>query len=465
MTAVLDAPRLRRPALPTTPPATPKSPGVIRETLIKLGDQRGNARYYAQGKYLKQAGFLPGVFMRLTQTEHGLEIIATEETTANRVSVKKGEIPVIDLTPKVLADLFGIGADLHVRVSHGRILLRRSEIAERAAKRPTDGSVGSLFSGGGLLDQAAVTAGFTSRFAVEIDDGYADLFQQNHPSATMYRMSVHEAAFFPLPSVELLVMGIPCEAWSHARRVDRGTQAKRDNTLPPTAHELGDMALWAFACILQINPRTVIIEEVAAFAESETGYALRHALDRLGYAVSYEILNAADYGGFTERKRAVIVAQTPDASGKVPRPFPNPTPNARPIASILEDNGDWFDRTTKAWLFNHAEKQAAKGNGFGFSVVDPNTSRMPIIKKRYHAGQGDNPILKHPSLPDTYRWFTVKETARLMGLPDDYYLGEAKTTAGEIIGQGVDVTLFARLIRAATNRHPSFGLTPPKKVA
>jgi hypothetical protein len=64
------------------------------------------------------------------------------------------------------------------------------------------------------------------------------------------------------------------------------------------------------------------------------------------------------------------------------------------------------------------------------------------------AGQGDNPVVAHPTKPNTYRWFTLAELRRFHGVPSGYNLGTAKTTAGEIVGQGVVVDLFRQVIAA-----------------
>jgi len=40
--------------------------------------------------------------------------------------------------------------------------------------------------------------------------------------------------------------------------------------------------------------------------------------------------------------------------------------------------------------------------------------------------------------------------------PDNYYLGDAKTVAGEVIGQGVVVDLFKDVIESVTAQHSKY---------
>lgn len=52
------------------------------------------------------------------------------------------------------------------------------------------------------------------------------------------------------------------------------------------------------------------------------------------------------------------------------------------------------------------------------------------------------PILVHPEDSNCFSIFTPREIARINSLPDDFKLPEAKTTSGEIIGQGVCYNAF-----------------------
>ena len=57
-----------------------------------------------------------------------------------------------------------------------------------------------------------------------------------------------------------------------------------------------------------------------------------------------------------------------------------------------------------------------------------------------------------PDNPHRHRWLTLDEVRRLMGVPDHYELGSAKTVAGEVLGQGVEVATFTRLIQSVTRK-------------
>ena len=81
------------------------------------------------------------------------------------------------------------------------------------------------------------------------------------------------------------------------------------------------------------------------------------------------------------------------------------------------------------------------------------------MRRRYFAQQGDGVVVKHKTR-EAYRWLSLAEVRRIHAIPDTYFLDEEQslTRAGEIIGQGVIVSFFQKIISAA--RHfPTSTLT------
>jgi DNA (cytosine-5)-methyltransferase 1 len=425
---------------------------ATRTTVLAVGQHRGQPRIYLEGRWLVRAGFAPGGNYRATYAHH--QITLDLATDGRIISGKRSNAHgVIDLNGPEIHDAFEVHqiSRVLVRTDAGRIFITPSwTILWKAQRTPALTTV-SLFAGGGLLSQAAKEAGFETLAAIEINSAYAEIYQSNH-GGRMYNCSVEEVPWpelAELAPIGLLEMGIPCEPFSQIRRLDRGGQTRRQRDLPPEAHELGDMVYWALKAADVLNPHTILIEEVPKFLTSGAGYILRLALARMGYTVDARAINAADHGALTARIRAVIVATTFDEVR-----WPEAQPATRRLGDVLDPVSDesplWFDRTTKPWLYEHWERQTAKGNGFQPPQLTATDTLCPTIKKRYFAGQGDNVVVRHPHQPDHHRWLTLAEVQRLMGLPEDYDLGDAMTTAGEVLGQGVQVETFTQIIRSVT---------------
>ena len=428
-----------------------------RTSVIKLGQHRGNPRIYLEGRWLIDAGFEPGTSY---DVEYGNNRVGIRTADSGRTvsSKRDGAFGVIDLNCSELARVFDNISKLTVRADAGCITITPARPVMQRARRMLTAAAVAVFAGGGLLSQAAEAAGFEIVAAVEISSKYADIYQANHPGR-MYNCSVEEVPWDELGAlapIGLLEMGIPCEPFSAVRRLNRGGQIKRSRQMPPEAHELGDMVYWALKAADVVNPHTVIVEQVPRFLESGAGFILQLALQRMGYTVDARIVNPLEFGALTGRKRAVIVATTFD---KVR--WPEPIGSQRSLGEVLDDVSDddelWFNRNTKPWLYEHWERQTARGNGFEPPKLTALCTSCPTIKKRYFAGQGDNPVVQHPRKIDHHRWLTLDEVRRLMGLPDGYDLGEAKTIAGEVLGQGVQVDTFTQIICAVTGREVRYG--------
>ncbi len=425
---------------------------VIHETVVHLGQQRGQPRYFVNTRYLSRAGFAGGQWISIRMGEGSLSISPAEQPSGKRVQEKNGH-PLIDLNAKFLATVFGNSRTLHVRVAEKEITLSVHPLDKQQRARPRDGSMASLFSGAGLLDQAGVEAGYAPKWAVEIDRATADTYAENHPGAVVHEMSVHEAAFSTsLTPVELLLMGLPCQPWARCRTLNPDG-SKLDRTRPATEHPLGDMAFWAFLIISRVNPRTVVLECAPGFKDRELWASLCGALRRLGYDVDSQVLNANEYGAVSKRTRTVLVARTPESAGKA---FAWPEPatigaNRGTVGDLLDKvvpDDLWWDRKTKPWVFRVNERNAAKGSGFGFQIVRPDDTSMGTLTAEYGETKNDQPILAHPTKPETFRYFTINEGRRFFGLPPTYALPEAKTRAWRLLGQAVYIPLFTAIIRA-----------------
>jgi len=425
---------------------------MVRKSTTTIGNHRSNPRIWLEGKWIRKAGFDCGQKIKIDIHTNQITIEPDQSGDHKVSGKKKGTVPVIDLNTSKINDAFNTSDTVQVTAGNNKITITPAYTAVLMSCRELVKTEASMFSGGGFLTLAAKLCGFTPKLAVEIDPVYAGLYEHNHPEAHMYNMSVSEVPYGDLEQfkpIGLFTAGIPCEPFSKIRRLNRGGQDKRDKSLVPESHELGDMTFWCLRNIEALNPHTVVLEEVPGFIDSGAGQILLHVLKRLYRNVEAKILNPLNYGSLTGRNRTVIIATDR------PIVWPVEHKTSRSLGDIFDQSNEheWFDRESKKWLFDHWERQTAKGNGFASQVYTAESDHIGTIKKRYFAQQGDNPVIKHPTEEGMYRWLTLNEVKRLHGIPDNYYLGDAKTVAGEVIGQGVVVDLFKDIIESVTAQH------------
>lgn len=415
-----------------------------RTSTLTIGENKGIPRIWIEGKFLADNGFAKGTKVHTEWAEGRVTITPVEDGGDHTVAERRGR-QVLDYTGKAIAAAFDGADKVAVHTSTGKIVITPAKSATKATVRRacTNGTAGSIFSGGGLLDEAARQAGYTTTFGVEWDDKYADIWQSNH-HGHLYQGCISEVPLRGLPQVDLFVGGIPCEPFSRARRQIGNSKRTVGGYVD---HDLADMTFWALQVIDACNPRNIVLEEVEDFVTSELGIIAVKVLERMGYTVESRVIDGTQYGALTTRKRSVVVAVT-DGPINWPSPYPNTRTMGEVLHSVDDARCEWFHIDDKTWLRDHWTKQAAKGNGFISQKLTPDTPSVQAITKRYFAGQGDNPVVCHPTKPDTYRWLTIDEVKAIMGLPQSYDLGDAKTTAGEIMGQGVLVDVFRQIIES-----------------
>lgn len=174
----------------------------------------------------------------------------------------------------------------------------------------------SLFSGGGGLDLGVEAAGYKTLACIEIDPNCCQTLLRNQPrflpDARIINDDVENVDILLLMkelglrkgSLDLLFGGPPCQTFSQI--------GKKDGIKDARGLLLFSMVKYAEA----LRPKAILIENVAALrnakdAKGQRGGILRDLvarLEALGYVVSYDILNAADFGVAQIRKRLFIVA-------------------------------------------------------------------------------------------------------------------------------------------------------------
>jgi DNA (cytosine-5)-methyltransferase 1 len=434
---------------------TNTTPAFRHDTTLKLGTHRGAPRVWIEGNHLAKAGFNPGDKFRAIFGPESvtLELAADGSRTISSRERDGKTLPIIDINAAELAQAFPQTERIAVRIQTHRIDITPSRVAAMQAARVLTALAFAGFAGGGLMTEAAKAAGFETVAANEVCEQYAEIYSANH-GGQMLHSCMSEARLEDIAArhrIGLYHAGIPCEPFSEIRR--NTGNAKADSSLAPEAHALGDGTFWALRAVDILNPHTAVFECVPRWLDSGAGLMARHVLTRLGYTVDARVIDSADFGAITRRKRAVMVATAFDAVN-----WPLASPASRTLADLLLPASDarceWFTRETasKSWLFEHWEKQTAKGNGLKSAFIRYTDRTVGVIKKRYLNGQGDNPVVVHPTDETRFRWLTLDEIAAIMGLPAGYDLGTAKTIGGHVCGQGVEVDVFAQIFRAVTRQ-------------
>ncbi len=243
---------------------------------------------------------------------------------------------------------------------------------------------------------------------------------------------------------DVLCAGFPCQPFSIAgvskkRSLGRETGFK-DKTQGTLFFDVAEI-------ISRHRPKAIFLENVKNLVSHDKGNTfkvIQETLNELNYSIHFKIMDGKYYVP-QHRERIMIVGFDRNIfNGKEQFDFPKEncdTPYR--IADILEPNpSPKYTLSNKLWeyLQNYAIKQKAKGNGFGYGLVDLNGISRTLSARYYKDGseilipQGEN---RNP------RKLTPRECARLMGYPDNYIINSVSDVqAYQQCGNSVVVPLI-----------------------
>jgi len=188
----------------------------------------------------------------------------------------------------------------------------------------------SLYTGVGGLDFGFEAAGFETAVAVEMDSTACRTIRLNREWVVLEgdinaisSAGILEAAGMEQGQADVLIGGPPCQPFSKSSYWVNGGSLRLDD---PRAN-----TLTAYLRVLRdTRPRAFLLENVYGLAYKDKDEGLRHILEGIAainretgtkYSVTWQVLNAADYGVPQNRERVFLVGAR---DGK-PFQFPEPT--------------------------------------------------------------------------------------------------------------------------------------------
>lgn len=301
-----------------------------------------------------------------------------------------------------------------------------------------------LFSGIGGLGYGFIDAGFIPILAIEKNMDAVRTYNRNLPSVAIEADVRNVIAGI---TADLIVAGTPCQGFS--------TLGKRN-----PLDDRNDLSLYIYKWAIKSSAKVVVIENVIQFCNSPQWYKLRQQFCNSGYSCVVWKLNSADYNTPQIRKRGFTIFSklgTPilpqpnlqhlsvkDAFIGLPSKAnsinyhvsPVPTDLAMSRIKLIPKCGDKRDIMKKA---SHLCPDSWKR--MGNQAVD--------VWGRMDWNKPSNTIrccFQSPSKgrylhPSANRAITLREGARLQGIPDNWSFNGSNTSIAKQIGNGVPIPL------------------------
>lgn len=410
----------------------------------RLGRNRDTPRLWIESQRLASLGFAPGIPLSIEARPDEL-VLKPAILAENHVSSRQaagGRRPIIDLESESLLGRLAEFSEVKIIASFERLKVTPSVRAfaiQRSRTLMPPFRVLEVFAGGGTMTAALsgnplfkVTAG------LEIEPDYADEWQGKHPDSLLIQADIRSVHHEELPDFDILIGGVPCTSHSNLGRAKKSLGGK------PELGDSGDLFLPVLSLIHQRMPAAVVLENVPSFGTSLAGELVVSHLKRIGYHVETTVLEPnRDWGEIEDRRRWLLVAA-------LDRPFqlrvPG-NPSTEPLSTFLDPPDEARDRAdaeriavTVSGLRAHNVRHSELGHGFGFTVAEPDTLRLPCIPKSYHK-INTGPFVSTPFGP---RLLRQEEMERIHGcvMSTRHY-----ATAVQMLGQGVQTRVFKEVFR------------------
>ena len=312
---------------------------------------------------------------------------------------------------------------------------------------------------GGIRRGFELTGDFVNVLSAEIDEyackTYEHLFgdnPKNDLTSEEFKEKISNTEY------DVLLAGFPCQAFSIAGK----KLGFRDKTKGTIFFDIADI-------ISRTNPRAVFLENVENLVSHDKGKTLKTIITTLEDELEYRVIgvslnedgeyeytsksfvrNSKDFGLPQNRPRTFIMAFSKKMFGDVvkelndPLPFERKERIAEDLNDILEaevDDAYYMAQGYLDTLKKHKTREKAKGNGFGYVVVNREGIMHPIAntllatggsgKERnlvYQPKQGVEgkklPSKKTPLNNESIRVMTPTEWGRLQGFINYAFLDE-----------------------------------------
>ncbi|MEO7866894.1 MAG: DNA (cytosine-5-)-methyltransferase [Candidatus Eisenbacteria bacterium] len=241
-----------------------------------------------------------------------------------------------------------------------------------------------------------------------------------------------------LPDHDILLAGFPCQPFSIAGVSKKISLGRAHGFEDPTQ---GNLFFNIAAIIKAKQPRAFLLENVKNLKSHDGGNTFRVIMNTLRNELGYHVPEPRILDGRAfvpqHRERIFIVGYRDPHDFE----FPALPKGKRTLASVL-DPGPVDPRYTlskKLWdyLRAYAAKHRAKGNGFGFGLVE-RTDIARTLSARYYKDGSEILVAQGRGNP---RRLTPRECARLMGFPPDFKIEVSDTRAYKQFGNSVVVPL------------------------
>lgn len=301
--------------------------------------------------------------------------------------------------------------------------------------------IASLFSGAGIMDYGFKQAGFDIVFAVDNNADACQTYRTNL-GHHIYHGDIG-MAIQRIPQVPVVIGGSPCQGFSNNNRMSNYLD-NPNNLLVRKYIE----AVKASGCSI------FVLENVPQLLTAGDGMFRDEIMEELKeYEISYGVVNCAAYGSPQLRERSIMLGSK---IGRIDLPPPTMPGEETTVREAFAGLHDGIPNQRDVSEPKPESLERIKHIPAGGNIHDlPNELRTKSIHSNmYRRLEWDKPSITIANVrkamilhPVEDRILTVRECARLQGLPDDFVFKGRLGSMQQQVANGVPVQLAQALGR------------------
>jgi len=313
-----------------------------------------------------------------------------------------------------------------------------------------------LFAGIGGIRLGFESIGGTCVFTSEWNDWAKKTYQTNFGEEAHFIGDIVPFPEYEVPDHDVLLAGFPCQPFSIAG-VSKKNALGRPHGFECTTQ--GTLFFDVARIISEKRPKAFLLENVKNLVSHNGGHTfkvIKETLENeLGYQVFSKVINGKHWVP-QHRERIIIVGFRepvnfswddliipeeqrrmkdilhPENGTESPQE-PYTTPKGKVHSKYILSDKLW------QYLQDYAAKHKAKGNGFGYGLVDGECISRTLSARYYKDG---SEILISRGKKGNPRRLTPRECARLMGYDDTYIIPVSDTQSYRQFGNSVIVPVI-----------------------
>jgi DNA (cytosine-5)-methyltransferase 1 len=314
-----------------------------------------------------------------------------------------------------------------------------------------------LFAGIGGFHIALKNLGGECVFASEIDPDCTTTYKANFNfNAEGDITKINESV---IPDHDILCAGFPCQPFSVSGK-QKGFEDDR-----------GNLIFHVLRIIKHKQPKVVFLENVKHLKyhnKGETLTTIITELEKLGYKISWSVLNSKDYGTAQNRERIIIIGNkdTAFSFNKIHKK------EKIKLKDVLDKEGDfeYLNENEYTIIDNFKEQESGlifvgyRNKGIRKAGVRPNTEHLSRVHKqpnRIYSTEGTHPTI--PSQETAGRFFiyhegrvrklTINECFKLMGFPESFKKVSINGKLYNQIGNSVSIPMIEEVAKGVLSQY------------